>query len=265
MTDAQEIEMASLELNDFLFKIQQEKQMKQVKFKELQKGMEIVVKGGIYGGAIYEVFEVEQGFCVIQAADGDLLALPEVMIATGDVGVYSVVQQEEETPYIKTKYGFTCHEDDEEGINSYLEGLVNRTKVSLESLGLFDTTPKENPLESALRSMGLPPTFAPPYGKVVVGLGQDATPDTLSDEEDVSIPFTPEELHTINAIMGQVRGDTITDDVLDKIEPFIDREYVEELFETVYIQQEEIPEQSFIMPRVPLSMYDNGLVLKIKD
>jgi len=157
--------------------------MKQVKFKELQQGMEIVVKGSIYGGAIYEVFEVEQGFCVIQAADGDLLALPEVMIATGDVGVYSVVEEE------------------------------------------------ETPLQIAMRSMGLPPTFATPCSIEVCDC--DGCVDGYDEEEEVTLVFTREEIFKAASVLGFVEQDKEIYSVMEKFEPYLDEEELNEGFDSV--------------------------------
>ena len=160
--------------------------MKQVKFKELQKGMEIVVKGSIYGGAIYEVFEVEQGFCVIQAADGDLLALPEVMIATGEVGVYSVVKEGEE---------------------------------------------EETPLQIAMRSMGLPPTFATPYS--TGGCCCDGCTDGYDEDEEVTLVFTREEIFKAASVLGFVEQDKEIYSVMEKFEPYLDEEELNEGFDSV--------------------------------
>ena len=129
--------------------------MKQIQFKGLQKDMEILVKGSIYKGNTYKVFELHKGFCVITDNKGDLLALPEVMVHKGEVSIYvetkekSLDNYEDQIDYWHEQYL------GEEQLHKFLGLTLEEYK------GLVEPAPSpDNSLEQALRSMGIPPSFA---------------------------------------------------------------------------------------------------------
>lgn len=86
---------------------------------------------------------------------------------------------------------------------------------------------------------------------------------TNGEEEEDFIAFTPEELFVINQVLGHVTGNNVIKSVLDKIEPYVDREALEEAFDDVYVQQTDVIDGSFKLPFAGVGLQSNGYELKI--
>ena len=57
----------------------------------------------------------------------------------------------------------------------------------------------------------------------------------MEQEEQIILPFTPEELTVINQVLGFVEGNKTVDNILDKIGVHVDKELLEDLFKKVCI------------------------------
>ncbi len=89
----------------------------------------------------------------------------------------------------------------------------------------------------------------------------------MEQEEQIILPFTPEELAVINQVLGFVEGSKTVDNILDKVGVYVDKECLEELFKKVKLSvdndlplfAEEIPmQESYLTLRIGKTTGDSG-------
>lgn len=88
----------------------------------------------------------------------------------------------------------------------------------------------------------------------------------LSLDKEHTLTFTESELNTISLVLSHVQSDEVVDSILEKLNPSIDTEFVENMLDSVYLKQHCVEEGSHILPRgKELSLWGNGYMLVIKD
>jgi hypothetical protein len=83
--------------------------------------------------------------------------------------------------------------------------------------------------------------------------------------ENVTLSFTMSEVNTIFQVLGFVAGDDHAYNVIRKLEDYIDDEYERDLFESVYLYQDEKLNNLLDSVNGSVNMSEGGFCLKIKD